>query len=46
MKKLKAFMLGMREFRCDFTTYCLEADACDWGYEMAHRLTLRQFETA
>lgn len=46
MKKLAAFMLGMREFRSDFTTNCLEAAAYDWGREVAHRLTLRQFETA
>jgi len=46
MNKLEAFMLGMREFRSDFTTNCLEAAAYDWGREVAHRLTLRQFETA
>lgn len=46
MKKLTAFLLGMREFRSDFTTNCLEAEAYDWGREVAHRLTRRQFDTA
>ena len=46
MKKLKAFLLGMREFRSDFTTNCLEAEAYEWGREVAHRLTCRRFETA
>jgi hypothetical protein len=44
---LKAFLLGMREFRSDFTTNCPgEEEAYDWGREIAHRLTLRRFETA
>jgi hypothetical protein len=46
MKKLIAFMLGMREFRCAFTTNCIESEAYDCGRELAHRFTFRQFESA
>lgn len=46
MKKMKAFMLGMREFGSDFTTNCQEAEAYDRGREVAHCMTLLQFETA
>jgi len=46
MKILKAFLLGMREFRSDFTTSCDEDEAYDWGREIAHRLTLRRFDPA
>jgi hypothetical protein len=47
MSKLRAFLLGMREFRLDFTTHMPEdrIDAYDWGREWAHRLTLRRFES-
>lgn len=45
---LKAFWLGMIEFRSDFTSNCAgeEEEAYDWGREIAHRLTMRRFETA
>ena len=46
MKKLKAFMLGMREFRCAFTTNCTESEADDFGRELAHRFSFRQLESA
>lgn len=47
MATLKAFLLGMREFRSDFTTHCEgEEEAYEWGREIAHRLTLRRFEAA
>lgn len=47
MKKLKAFLLGMYEFRLNFTTYISHPDlmrAYDWGREWAHRLTFRRYE--
>lgn len=47
MSAIKAFLLGMREFRSDFTTN-LDAeglqDQYDCGREWAHRLTFRRFE--
>lgn len=47
---LKAFLLGMREFRHDFTWLGLDdrdeiSRAYDWGREWAHRLTFRYWET-
>ncbi|MEI7652612.1 MAG: hypothetical protein WCJ96_11465 [Verrucomicrobiota bacterium] len=46
MKTIKAFLLGMREFRIDFTTNPGEdlIPAYDHGRDLAHRLTLRRFE--
>ena len=47
IKKLRAFALGAREFRLNFTTHFYDnsmQDAYDWGRETAHRLTLRRFE--
>lgn len=47
MKKLKAFLLGMTEFKLSFTTHISDANlqtAYDQGREIAHRLTLRKFE--
>lgn len=47
MSKLKAFLLGMREFRLSFTTHFDDYDlltAYDSGREWAHRLTFRRFE--
>lgn len=46
MKRLRAFLYGMWEFRSDFTTNFdpdLQEDY-DWGREWAHRLTFRRFE--
>lgn len=47
MRKLQAFILGMREFRSSFTTnfdHTELQEAYDSGRELAHRLTLRHFE--
>lgn len=47
MKKVKAFLQGMWEFRLSFTThyddYAL-VTAYDQGRELAHKLTLRKFD--
>jgi hypothetical protein len=44
---LKAFSLGMIEFRRDFTSnYAGEEEAHDCGREIAHRPTLRRVEHA
>ena len=45
--KIKAFILGMIEFRSDVTTH-FDGDSIemyDAGREFMHRLTMRQFET-
>lgn len=47
MKIIKAYLLGMREFRLSMTTgYDNEhlREAYDKGRDMAHRLTLRYYE--
>ena len=45
MNTVKAFYLGVIEFRSQFTTNCgLYEEAYDWGREWAHRLTFRHFE--
>jgi hypothetical protein len=47
MKRLHAFLLGMYEFRSDYTTHFANLDlldAYDWGREWAHRLTFRRFD--
>jgi hypothetical protein len=49
MGKIKAFLLGVREFRSDFTTaFGPDEDdlmlAYDWGREWAHRLTFRYWD--
>ncbi|MBB4092441.1 hypothetical protein HGG72_08365 [Ochrobactrum pecoris] len=54
MHKLKAFLLGMREFRLSSTwadparsednDYTELDEAYDCGRELAHRLTLRAFD--
>lgn len=41
---IRAFFLGMREFRLTLTTRCNHDIAYDWGREWAHRLTLRRLE--
>lgn len=42
--RVKAFLLGMREFRRIITSSPAELEAYDWGREFAHRLTLRRYE--
>lgn len=47
MFKIKAFFLGLVEFRSAFTTHFDgygETLAYDLGRELAHKLTLRRFE--
>ena len=47
MKTLRAFALGLIEFRSDVTANCAgNEETYDWGREIAHRLTLRRYETA
>lgn len=46
MTKLRAYLLGIREFRSDFTThfdYPL-IETYDAGRDMAHRLTFRRWD--
>lgn len=45
---LKAFILGVAEFRSDFTTRCDERhqEAYEWGREWMHRLTFRRYDPA
>ena len=44
--KIRAFLLGVREFRSNVTTHFGPEliSAYDWGREIAHRLTFRRFE--
>ena len=46
MKALSAFILGVWEFRSDFTSNPGEdlIEAYDWGRELMHRLTFRRYE--
>lgn len=46
MRKINAFLLGMKEFRSDITTHFDESliNWYDWGREIAHRLTFRYFD--
>lgn len=47
MATIRAFFMGMREFRLSFTTHYADdamRDAYDKGRELAHRLTLRRYE--
>jgi len=56
MKKIQAFLLGMREFRSDCTwadpardyqssnSYTALDSAYDWGREWAHRITFRRYD--
>jgi hypothetical protein len=46
MRRIKIFLLGMREFRMDATTHFdyPEINTYDWGREVAHILTLRIFD--
>lgn len=47
MNTIKAFLLGVWEFRSSFTTHVGMSyiDAYDWGREWAHRLTFRRYES-
>jgi hypothetical protein len=47
MKKIAAFINGMKEFRLTLTTHYDDAallEAYDAGRELAHRLTFRHFD--
>jgi hypothetical protein len=47
MTRIKAFLLGIREFRTSFTLHYEDLaalEAYDRGRDLAHTLTLRQFE--
>ena len=47
MHTLRAFVLGMAEFRQSFTTHIADLNlqrAYDYGRELAHRLTFRHFD--
>jgi hypothetical protein len=47
MKTIRAFVLGLYEFRRMFTTSFdtdREYEAYDWGREIAHRVTLRRWD--
>ena len=47
MRKLRAFIIGMTEFRLALTTSFDDLDlldAYDAGRDLAHRLTFRRFE--
>lgn len=41
---IRAFLLGLYEFRRAFTTSCADEVAYDCGREFAHRVTLRRFD--
>lgn len=47
MKSIRAFLLGMWEFRSDLTTHFGPdlIEIYDLGRDWAHRLTFRRFET-
>lgn len=42
---IKAFLLGVYEFRRSFTSRVENETAYDWGRELAHIVTLRRYET-
>ena len=47
MSRLRAFLLGVQEFRLSLTTHFDDDDlleAYDSGREWAHRLTFRRYE--
>ena len=46
MKTIRVYLLGMWEFRSNWTTYVGYgwSEIYDSGRDMAHRLTLRRFE--
>lgn len=47
MKTIRAFVLGILEFRSSVTTNPGDdyIEAYDWGRELAHRVTFRRFES-
>ena len=47
LQHIKAFMLGVAEFRSCLTTHFDDPliRSYDWGREIAHRITLRRYET-
>lgn len=48
MSRLRAFLLGVQEFRLSLTTHFDDDDmqeAYDWGREWAHSLTFRRYES-
>jgi hypothetical protein len=48
MKIIKAFLLGVWEFRSSYTTHFDDwelMNSYDSGREFAHRFTIRKFET-
>ncbi len=44
--RIRAFLLGIKEFRSDLTSSPEEIEAYDWGREIAHRLTFRRFDSS
>ncbi len=47
MRHIRAFLLGIAEFRLSFTAYYADpglARTYDCGREFAHRMTLRRFD--
>jgi hypothetical protein len=44
MKIVRAFMLGIAEFRSSFTTHTAHPTAYDVGRELAHRATFRRWD--
>lgn len=46
MKRLRIFLLGVREFRSDATTHFdyPDIETYDWGREWAHRITFRRYD--
>jgi hypothetical protein len=47
MKRIRAFLTGMREFRSAVTTHYDDYElllSYDWGREIAHRVTFRRFD--
>ena len=47
MSRLRAFLLGVQEFRLSLTTHFDDdmREAYDWGREWAHSLTFRRYES-
>ena len=45
MRQLRAFVLGMREFRSDVTSSTNYVVAYDLGRELAHLLTFRRWDS-
>jgi hypothetical protein len=47
MQSIRAFLLGMAEFRLSFTTHIADwhlANCYDKGRDLAHKLTFRNFD--